>query len=304
MYVPSPTWVRKQTVTIPFQGCIDKAELLLEQQLQSYGPLSAQRIGGMQWWKVRGRELEGEWIEMKKDYVKRKASTPEVQKDQERVMLYVHGGAYFFSSLDTHRYQVQRHARKLGGRAFSPAYRLAPQYPFPCALLDALASYLYLIEPPPGASHAPIHPSSIILAGDSAGGGCVLSLLICIRDLGLPMPAGADLLSPWVDLTHSFPSILTNAESDYIPGNGFHFRPSLAWPPVKGTPLKIEADESGQPSLEIDEQIQLYCTNDLLTHPLVSPVNQGSLGGLCPLLVVGHVATYLAYRQKLIPTSL
>ena len=286
MSIPAPTWVRKQTVTIPFKGCIDRAETLLEQQLQSYGPLSTQRIGGMQWWKIRGRELEGEWIEMKKDYIKRKASTPEQQRSQERVMLYVHGGAFFFSSLDTHRYQVQRHARKLGGRAFSPAYRLAPQYPFPCALLDALASYLYLIEPPPSANHAPIQPSSIILAGDSAGAGCVLSLLVCIRDLGLPMPAGADLLSPWVDLTHSFPSILTNAESDYIPGNGFHFRPSLAWPPVKGSVLLIQSDEPGQPVLEIDEQIQLYCPNNLLTHPLVSPVNQGSLGGLCPILIV------------------
>jgi hypothetical protein len=48
----------------------------------------------------------------------------------DRVILYVHGGAFFFSSLDTHRYQVQRHARKAGARAFCPAYRLAPQYPF------------------------------------------------------------------------------------------------------------------------------------------------------------------------------
>lgn len=92
MYVPAPTWVRKQIVTVPFQGCIDRAETLLEQQLQSYGSISTQRIGGMQWWKVRGRELEGEWIEMKKDYVKRKASSPEEQKDNERVMLYIHGG--------------------------------------------------------------------------------------------------------------------------------------------------------------------------------------------------------------------
>lgn len=48
----------------------------------------------------------------------------------DRIILYIHGGAFFFSSLDTHRYQVQRHARKAGARAFCPAYRLAPQYPF------------------------------------------------------------------------------------------------------------------------------------------------------------------------------
>lgn len=184
------------------------------------------------------------------------------------------------------RYQIQRHARKLGGRAFAPAYRLAPQYPFPCGLLDCLAAYLYLIDPPQGAIHQPIHPSSIIVAGDSAGGGCALSLLIMLRDLGLPMPAGADLLSPWVDLSHSFPSILANAETDYIPGNGFHFKPSLAWPPVKGTALRIPGLGPDDESIEIDEQIQLYCPNVLITHPLVSPVNQGSLGGLCPLLIV------------------
>ena len=232
-HVPAPSWVKRTVVTVPQDGCIDKAEELLQRQLESYGPVSMERIGGKHWWKVRGRELQGEWIEMKKDYVKRttapapaqaQGGTPE-EKD-ERVMLYIHGGAYFFSSLDTHRYQIQRHARKLGGRAFAPAYRLAPQYPFPCALLDALASYLFLISPPPDAAHAPIHPRNIILAGDSAGGGCVISLLVCIRDLGLPMPAGADLFSPWVDLCHSFPSILTNAETDYIPGNGFHFKPS------------------------------------------------------------------------------
>lgn len=60
----------------------------------------------------------------------------------------------------------------------------------------------------------------------------------------------------------------------------------LAWPPVKGSVLTIESDEPGQPALAIDEQIQLYCPNVLLSHPLVSPVNQGSLGGLCPLLIV------------------
>lgn len=48
----------------------------------------------------------------------------------DRVIMYIHGGAFFFSSLETHRYQVQRHVRKAGARAFCPAYRLSPQYPF------------------------------------------------------------------------------------------------------------------------------------------------------------------------------
>ena len=89
----------------------------------------------------------------------------------------------------------------------------------PCGLLDALASYLYLIDPPPDA-HVPISPTSIIFMGDSAGAGMVVSLLIIIREMGLPMPAGASLISPWVDLTHSMPSIGGYDGGDFIPNTG------------------------------------------------------------------------------------
>jgi hypothetical protein len=99
LFVPCPPYVRKELVNIPYSGCIDKAEQILEKQLASYGPESLKRIGGTKWWKVRGRELEGEWIEMKRDYVKRtKLSTGSTDDDrhrEERVMLYIHGGAYF-----------------------------------------------------------------------------------------------------------------------------------------------------------------------------------------------------------------
>lgn len=102
------------------------------------------------------------------------------------------------------RYSIWRYARKTGGRAFAVSYRLSPQYPFPCALSDALASYLYLIRPPPGAKHRPVDPRRLTLAGDSAGGGLVLALLCLIRDSGLPAPAGGESFelsrSTWVSL--------------------------------------------------------------------------------------------------------
>lgn len=72
---------------------------------------------------------------------------------------------------------------------------------------------LYLIRPPPDALHRPVKPAHIILAGDSAGGGVTLALLQVLRDSGLPLPAGAILVSPWCDLTHSFPSIHTNTNT-------------------------------------------------------------------------------------------
>ena len=69
---------------------------------------------------------------------------------------------------------------------------------------------LYLIEPPPDALHEAVAPSKIVLAGDSAGAGLCVSLLTVLRDLGKSLPAGAVLISPWVDLTHSFPSVMEN----------------------------------------------------------------------------------------------
>lgn len=156
---------------------------------------------------------------MRANYNERKRSGAACQ----RVMLYVHGGAYFFGSVDEHRYQLQRHARKLKGRVFAPRYRLAPQFPFPCGLQDCLAAYLYLITVQ--------EPNTIVLAGDSAGGGMVVSLLVTLRDQGIPLPAGAVLISPWVDLTHSFPSVAGECPFDYIPQCGFHHKPSRSWPP-------------------------------------------------------------------------
>jgi acetyl esterase/lipase len=156
---------------------------------------------------------------MRADYNERKKTGD----PGRRVMLYVHGGAYFFGSVDEHRYQLQRHARKLKARVFAPRYRLAPQFPFPCGLQDCIAAYLHLLTVQ--------EPNTIILAGDSAGGGMVLSVLCVLRNQGIPLPAGAILISPWVDLSHSFPSVAEENPFDYIPAAGFHHKPSRAWPP-------------------------------------------------------------------------
>lgn len=302
------------------------------------GPKGIEKVGGKDWWQWRGpaADLKGEWIEMRRDYNERKQTIGE-HPSSKRIMLYIHGGAYYFGSLETHRYQMQRHARKLKGRVFAPQYRLAPQFPFPCGLQDCLAAYLFLL------SHH--KPNEIIFAGDSAGGGLALSLLVIIRDQGLPLPAGAILISPWVDLTHSFPSIVADNPGDYIPPYGFRHKPSAAWPPPnsdelvamkkslgKKTARRSEAEDAvssrnsqdpekanqgykirnpdsfdpsearGKPleggeqndvivpidgtTVEVKDQIHMYTTNQLLSHPLVSPALQPSLGGLPPLQVL------------------
>jgi acetyl esterase/lipase len=85
------------------------------------------------------------------------------------VILYLHGGAYILGSPDTHRPLTLRIANGCKGRILAVRYRLAPEHPFPAALLDALAAYMYLIDPPEGALHQAVDPSKIIIAGDSAG---------------------------------------------------------------------------------------------------------------------------------------
>jgi acetyl esterase/lipase len=248
--VPHPRWVKVDEVEIPQRYINDGAEALRSQ----LGREGIEKIGGKTWWEWRraGSDLKAEWIEMRSDYWNRK----EKRLDSDRVILYIHGGAYFFGSVDEHRYQMQRHARKLKGRVFAPRYRLAPQFPFPCGLHDCLSAYLYLISVQ--------HPSTILLAGDSAGGGMVLryaerptsgrpeltftSILVLLRDRGLPLPAGAILISPWVDLTHSLPSVGGDNPLDYIPPHGFQQRPSVSWPPPNADELNEVARKQGRRS--------------------------------------------------------
>jgi acetyl esterase/lipase len=299
-WVPVPRWVKTENIVIP-QDKVTEAADLLQKQLGEDG---IKRVGGPNWWQWRIQQnLKGEWIEMRRDYNLRKKGGGATN----RVMMFVHGGAYFFGSVDVHRYMLQRHARKLKARVFAPRYRLAPQFPFPCGLQDCLAAYLYLLTVQ--------EANTIVLAGDSAGGGMILALLVLLRDQGIPLPAGAVLISPWCDLTHSFPSVAGDASEDYVPNYGFHHRPSASWPPVIDT-TELKKDESteeqaeeaakstrvgtctvppasGTLSVEIDgkiveisEQIQMYATNAMVTHPMVSSILQPSLGGLPPLMVM------------------
>ena len=229
-WVPSPRWIKVEATTIDEEYLTRSAETIQ----QELGDEGVALIGGRKWWQWRRphTRLEAEWIEMRSHARERERE----QNPGHRVMLYIHGGGYYFGSVDEHRYQMQRHARKLRARVFAPRYRLAPQFPFPCGVQDCLAAYLYLLS-----SH---DASSIIIAGDSAGGGMTLAILCILRNQGLPLPAGTILISPWVDLTHSFPSVAVDTQFDYIPKAGFHHKPSNAWPPPNDddiADLKAEA---------------------------------------------------------------
>ncbi|MEM9120979.1 MAG: alpha/beta hydrolase [Cyanobacteria bacterium P01_F01_bin.56] len=120
-----------------------------------------------------------------------------------RTILYLHGGGYVSCSPSTHRPVTAALARLIPARVFAPVYRLAPEFPYPAALDDAEAAYQWLINS--GVPH-----QEIAFAGDSAGGGLALALLLRAQDRGLPLPACAVLFSPWTDLTVSGASARDN----------------------------------------------------------------------------------------------
>ena len=133
--------------------------------------------------------IPGEWVES--------------PNPADAVMLYLHGGGYFGCSPKTHRSITVWFALH-GFRVFAPDYRLAPENPFPAAVDDAVAVYRGLLA----GGHA---PQGMVIAGDSAGGGLALSLMLALRAAGMPLPAAAALFSPWTDLAATGESIRTNA---------------------------------------------------------------------------------------------
>jgi acetyl esterase/lipase len=171
------------------------------------------------------------------------------------VVLYFHGGGYMIGSLASHRGLVALLSNAAGTPAFSVNYRLAPEHPFPAAHEDALAVYRALIE-------AGTPATRIALAGDSAGGGLALVTLMRARDAGLPMPACAFLMSPFVDLAGTGDSVRQNADVDVV------VRPGM-----------------------IEAMGGTYLNGVSTTHPHASPL-YGDPSGLPPLLI--HVGTHEA----------
>ncbi len=134
--------------------------------------------------------------------------TPETASD-DGVLMYLHGGGYCIGSMTSHRHMIANIARAAGIRSLSVGYRLSPEHPFPAGLDDAVTAYRWLLD-----EGTP--PESIVIGGDSAGGGLTLATLLKLREDGLDQPACAVLLSPWTDLTGSGDSIRTHAARDPI----------------------------------------------------------------------------------------
>lgn len=132
-----------------------------------------------------------------------------------KTVVYFHGGGFQVGSLVSHRELMACISAEAGCRVLGVGYRLAPEHRYPAALNDARTAYEWLLS-----QGTP--SESIALAGDSAGAGLALSLLLFLRDAGQPLPSSAALLSAWTDLTASGGSYETRAASDPI-----HQRPMI-----------------------------------------------------------------------------
>jgi acetyl esterase/lipase len=110
----------------------------------------------------------------------------------QRTVIHFHGGGYCVGSASLARSWAAHLSAQAGCRVVLPAYRLAPEHPHPAALTDAEAVITALL--------GDAAPGSLVVSGDSAGGGLALALLLSMRDRGLPLPAGCLVLSPWLDL--------------------------------------------------------------------------------------------------------
>ena len=127
--------------------------------------------------------------------------------EPRHVVLYFHGGVYVLGDAASAAGLASQVGRRTSAKVYSVDYRLAPEHPYPAAVDDALAAYEALLKDG-------IAPSDIVLAGESAGGGLVVATLVNARDRGLPLPAAAYVMSPYVDLTLAGASIDTKREAD------------------------------------------------------------------------------------------
>lgn len=165
----------------------------------------------------------------------------------EKLILYVHGGGYVSGSCDDHRGFVSKFAKFTGITNLIYEYRLAPEHPFPAALEDSVRIYKWLLA-------NDYKPQNIIIAGESAGGGLALAILLALKDENIEFPVAAVAISPWTDLTCSSDSYHTK--------NKFSPAPLNSWAVFS----------------------KYYAGESQVTNPLISPLF-GDLKGLPPVFI-------------------
>jgi acetyl esterase/lipase len=164
-----------------------------------------------------------------------------------RTVVHFHGGGYCLGSARMMRTWAARLSAQAGCRVVVPEYRLAPVHAYPAALDDAHAVLNALLSE--------ADPASIVLSGDSAGGGLALSLILALRDSSAKVPAGCILMSPWLDLTidrWARPALVRKdllLNPPWLEACAAAYADPAQWPDPKVSPLR--ADHGGLPPLLI-----------------------------------------------------
>lgn len=167
--------------------------------------------------------------------------------DAEKLILYAHGGGYVSGSCNDHRGFVSKFAKFTGITNLIYEYRLAPEHPFPAALEDSVRIYKWLLA-------NDYKPQNIIIAGESAGGGLALAILLALKDENIEFPAAAVAISPWTDLTCS--------------GDSYRTKNSLSPAPLNSWTVFSK----------------YYVAENQVRNPLISPLF-GDLQGLPPIFI-------------------
>jgi acetyl esterase/lipase len=194
-------------------------------------------------------QIPGEWLHSR--------------RDTGRVTLYVHGGGFVSCSAATHRPITSQLARSTGC-VFAVNYPLAPESRYPAAPDAVLAAYRWLLD-------EVVSPNHLAVIGDSAGGNLAVGLLLRVRDAGLPLPACAVALSPWLDLSGSLPSVQANNGrcAMFRPGNMTDFARAYLGtgtePEDWAFPLRCDLNglpplllQVGSDELLLDDALQLH----------------------------------------------
>lgn len=175
-------------------------------------------------------------------------------------VLHLHGGGFALGSAYGYRGLAGALALSIGAGVLVPDYRLAPEHPFPAALEDALSAYLWLLD-------QDVPPAEVVVSGDSSGGGLVMSLLLSLRDRGLPLPGGAVLLCPGLDLA----SVLDGTSP-------------------------LAADDNAATAATITSW---YVLDHPIDDPLLSPLT-ADLSGFPPILVQSATGDLVAPESRLL----
>ncbi|KAL3459182.1 alpha/beta-hydrolase [Aspergillus heterothallicus] len=291
--VKGPIWVAKFTTPAPEPGQDTSRDLLLSL-------VDDLNENNVPYDRPDSTALKFEWVGYR-HYVEKDTSEPPISEQEKYdnlcaentsplTVLYIYGGTFVLNTPSCYRRTTSLLSKQTGARVLMVHQRLAPQNPFPAALLDALQAYLTLLAPPQNSPHKPTPPSQIVLAGDSSG-SClalgVLQLLLRLKRRGQDItfhgatlnpdrfiPAGLALLSPVSELTNAVPSYSRNIATDIFPD-------MLALPYLqKGFPACAIWPAS-------PPRADLYCEGAMLAHPLASPAASEDWSGSCPIWMAG-----------------